>query len=111
MSLIGDGQVISLQRTKVCVFSESVLCFGKAHENAQSNTAWEQRLELFKSSPECRTLVRIDGDPMEFEWNIFPGFTTLQSGKKFKSCRGDHNETSKNFAGRIIFMGINRQME
>ena len=24
------------------------------------------------------TLDRIDGEPMEFEWNIFPGFNTLQ---------------------------------
>ena len=42
-SLIGDEQVISLQRTKVYVFSDSVLCLGKIHENLQSNTAWEQR--------------------------------------------------------------------
>ena len=48
LSLIGDEQVISLQRTKVYVFSDSVLCLGKIHENPQSNTAWEQRLEWFK---------------------------------------------------------------
>ena len=33
LSLIGDEQVISLQRTKVYVFSDSVLCLGKMHEN------------------------------------------------------------------------------
>ena len=33
MSLIGDEQVISLQRTKVYVFSDSVLCPGKVFEN------------------------------------------------------------------------------
>ena len=48
LSLIGDEQVISLQPTKVYVFSDSVLCLGKIHENTQSNTAWEQRLEWFK---------------------------------------------------------------
>ena len=45
LSLVGDEQVISLQRTKVYVISDSVLCLGKIHENLQSNTAWEQRLE------------------------------------------------------------------
>ena len=70
LSLIGDEQVINLQRTKVYVFSDSVLCLGKIHENTQSNTGWEQRLEWFKSSPEYRTLDRLDGEPMEFEWNI-----------------------------------------
>ena len=78
LSLIGDEQVISLQRAKVYVFSDSVLCLGKIHENTQSNTAWEQRLEWFKSTLEYRTLDRIDGEPMEFELNIFPGFNTLQ---------------------------------
>ena len=78
LSLIGDERIINLQRTKVYVFSDSVLCLGKMNENPRSNIAWEQRLEWFKSSPEYRTLDRIDGEPMEFEWNIFPGFKTLQ---------------------------------
>ena len=33
MSLIGDEHIINLQRTKVYVFSESVLCLGKMNEN------------------------------------------------------------------------------
>ena len=33
ISLVGDEQVISLQRTEVYVFSDSVLCLGKIHEN------------------------------------------------------------------------------
>ena len=51
LSLIGDEQVISLQRTKVYMFSESVLCLGKTNENPQSNMACEDRLTWFKSSP------------------------------------------------------------
>ena len=76
--LFGDEQVISLQRTKFYVFWDSVLCLGKIHENPQSNKAWEDRLTWFKSSPEYRFLDRIDGEPLEFEWNTSPGFTTLQ---------------------------------
>ena len=77
-SLIGGEQVVSLLHTKVYVFSDSVLCLGKMNENPQSNIAWEDRLTWFKSSSECKALDRIDGEPLEFEWNIFPGFTTLQ---------------------------------
>ena len=33
LSLISDERVINLQRTKVCVFSDSVLCLGKIFEN------------------------------------------------------------------------------
>ena len=43
LSLI-DERAINLQRTKVYVFSDFVLCFGKIHESLQSNDAWEDRL-------------------------------------------------------------------
>ena len=62
----------------VYVFSDSVLCFGKVDQNLTSNTVWEQQLDWFKDSSQYRTLDTFDGEPMEFEWNIFPGFTTLQ---------------------------------
>ena len=39
LSLIGDERVINLQRIKVYVFSDSVLCLGKIFENSQSNDA------------------------------------------------------------------------
>ena len=42
LSLTGDEQVISPQRTKVYVFSDSVLCLGEIFENPQSNDAWEK---------------------------------------------------------------------
>ena len=72
LSLIGDEEVISLQCTKVYIFSDSVLCLGKMNENPQSNTVWEDKLTWFKSSSQYRALETIDGEPMEFEWNIFP---------------------------------------
>ena len=77
-SLIDDEEVISQADAKVYVFSDSVLCLGKMNENPQSNTVWEDKLTWFKDSPQYRTLDTIDGEPMEFEWNIFPGFTTFQ---------------------------------
>ena len=68
LSLIGEGEVISLSHAQVSVFSDSVLCLGKVHQNPQSSTFWEDRLTWFNSSPKYRALDRIDGDPMEFEW-------------------------------------------
>ena len=69
LSLIGEERIINHQRTKVYVVSDSVLCLGKIQENPQSNDAWEQRLG-WKKFPECRNFDRIDGEPMDFEWNI-----------------------------------------
>ena len=106
LSLIGDEQVISLLHTKVYVFSDSVLCLGKMNEKPQSNTAWEDRLAWFKSSQEYRALDRIDGEPMEFERKIFPGFTTLQLCQKVQSLLLRLDETPENFTGRSIFMSM-----
>ena len=49
---------------------------------------------------------RIDGEPMEFEWNIFPGFTTLQLSQEVKSLLLRLDETPENFTRRIIFMSM-----
>ena len=106
LSWTGDEQVISLQRTMVYVFSDSVLCLGKINENPQSNAAWEQRLGWFKTSQEYRDLDRIDGEPLEFEWNIFPGYNTLQLSQEVKSLLLRLDETPENFTGRIIFMSM-----
>ena len=84
LSSIGDERIINLQRTKVYVFSDSVLCLGKILEITQSNDAWEQRLGWLKSSQNYRNFDRIDGEPMEFESNIFPGLNTLQLSEEVK---------------------------
>ena len=106
LSLIGDERVINLHCTKVYVFSDSVLCLGKILENTQSNNAWEQRLGWLKSSQKYRNFDRIDGEPMEFEWNIFPGFNTLQLSEEVKRLLLRLDETPENFTGRIIFMSM-----
>ena len=106
MSLIGDERVINLQRTKVYVFSDSVLCLGEILENTQSNDAWEEGLGWFKSSSVYRNFDRIDGELMELEWNIFPGFNTLQLSEEVKSLLFRLRETPENFTGRILFMSM-----
>ena len=42
LSLIGDETVINLQRTKVYVFSDSVLCLGRILQHPESNEAWKK---------------------------------------------------------------------
>ena len=66
LSLIGDERIINLQRTKVYVFSDSVLCLGKIFENPESNEAWEQRWGWIKSSQTYRNFDRIDGESVEY---------------------------------------------
>ena len=105
LSLVNDEEVISLSHAKVYVFSDSVLCLGKVNQNPTSNTAWEQQLDWSKDSSQYRTLDTIDGEPMEFEWNIFPGFTTLQLVREVQKFMSKMSEPEQ-FQGRIIVMSM-----
>ena len=105
-SLVSDEEVVSLSHAKVNVFSDSVLCLGKMSENPQSNTVWEDTLTWFKSSSQYRALDTIDGEPMEFERNIFPGFTTLQFCYKVQEFLSKMSVEPEEFKGRIIVMSM-----
>ena len=72
-------------------------------ENPLSNYEWEDRLTWFKSSSQYRALDTIDGEPMEFEWNIFPGFTTLQLCTKVQESLSKLSVEPEKFTRRIIF--------
>ena len=104
LSLVGGEKVISLSHAKVYVLSDSVLCLGKMSENPQSNTVWEDKLTWFKSSSKYRALDTIYGEPVEFEWNIFPGFTTLHLCNKVHEFLSKMSIQPEDFTARIIFM-------
>ena len=100
LSLIGDETVINLQRTKVYVFSDSVLCLGKIHQHPESNEAWKKRIEGITTDKSYRYYDGINGEPTEFEWNIFPGFTTLQLCGKVNDLLSDLGEAPETLTGR-----------
>ena len=106
LSLINDEVVINLQRTKVFVFSDSVLCLGKVLQHPESNEAWKNRIAGVKSEKSYRDYDGINGEPTEFEWNIFPGFTTLQLCGKINDLLSDFGQTPETFTGRILFMSM-----
>ena len=106
LSLIGDETVINLQRTKVYVFSDSVLCLGKVHQHPESNEAWKKRIGWIITDKSYRDYDGINGEPTDFEWNIFPGFTTLQLCGKVTDLLSRLGETPETFTGRILFMSM-----
>ena len=106
LSLIGDETVISLQRTKVYVFSDSVLCLGRVLQHPDSNEAWRNRVKGIQSGKSYRDYDAINGESTEFEWNIFPGFTTLQLCGKINDLLSYLGQTPETFTGRILFMSM-----
>ena len=102
LSLIGDETVINLQRAKVYVFSDSVLCLGRIHQHPESNEAWKKRTEGVMTEKSYTDYDGINGEPTDFEWNIFPGFTTLQLCGKVTDLLSNLRETPETYTGRIL---------
>ena len=80
-----------------------LLCLGKIHQNPESKEAWKKRIEWITSS---QSYDGISGEPTEFEWNIFSGFTTLQLCGKVTDLLSDLGETAETFTRRILFMSM-----
>ena len=106
LSLIGDEKVINLQRTKVYVFSDSMLCLGRVLQHPESNEAWKNRVAGIQSEKSYRDYDAINGESIELEWNIFPGFTSLQLCDKISNLLSSLGQTPETFTGRILFMSI-----
>ena len=106
LSLIGDETVINLQRTKIHVFSDSVLCLGKAHQHPDSNEAWKSRIAGVKFVRSYRDYDGINGESTEFECNIFQEFSKLQLCDKVSDPLSDLGEASETFTGRILFRSL-----
>ena len=106
LSLIGDETIINLQRAKVYVFSDSVLCLGRVHQHPKSDESWKERIGWITTSPSYRDYDGISGEPTEFEWNIFPGLTALQVHGKVTDLLSRLGEEPETFTGRILFMSM-----
>ena len=105
-----NPQVVKLYcmclKTKVNVFSDSVLCLGKVLQHPESNEAWKNRVAGIQSGKSYRDYDAINGESTEFEWNIFPGFTTLQLCGKINDLLSDLGQTPETFTGRNLFMSM-----
>ena len=104
LSLIHDEVVINLQRTKVHVFSDSVLCLGKVLQHPECNKAWKNRIAGVRSEKSYKDCDVVSRETTEFEWNIFPGFTTLQLCDKIGDLLSSAGQTPESFTGRILFL-------
>ena len=106
LSLIGDESIINLQRTKVYVFSDAVLCLGRIHQKSGIQRSLEEKDRIDTYSQSYRNFDGINGEPTEVERNIFPCFTTLQLYVKVTDLLSRLGETPETFTGRILFMSM-----
>ena len=108
LSLFGDEGIINLQRAKVYVFSDSVLCLGKIHQSPSANDSWKDRIEWIITSQSYRDYDGINGEPTEFEWIIFPGFDTLQLCDSQKFTEQIRRNTRKFHWKNSLYVNVQR---
>ena len=68
----------------------------------------DSQIDMFMDSKQHRELDGIDGEPMEFEWMIFRGFTTLQVLFEIQKKMKDLDCEPEQFQGIIIHVGVRR---
>ena len=90
--------IFSAQKSTCCALERSI--------NTRIPTKLGRRIEWITTDQSNRDYDGINGEPTEFEWNIFPGFTTLQLCGKVNDLLSDLGETPETFTGRILFMSM-----
>ena len=97
-------RMIKWTKAKVHVYSDSVSCLGEMQEHSEANQRSKNQLEEFRQSHSYRDLFGIDGEPIQFEWKIFPRRTSLEIFRKIQKDLQDRNIEPENFEDRIIFV-------
>ena len=77
-TLLPHDRAMKAVKAKIHFYSDSVLCLSKIHEHPQSMQHWEGKVKWIMDSYEYRELNGIDGETVEFEWNIFSGHRILE---------------------------------
>ena len=83
-----------------------MLCLGKVLQHPESNEAWKDRVAGVRAEKNYSDFDDVKGESTEFEWNIFPGFTTSQLCDKINDLLSNLGQTPETFTGRILFMSI-----
>ena len=88
-STLLHDRAIKLSKAKVHVYSDSVL--------------------NHMDSKDYQEIDGIDGEPVEFEWNISPGHTKLGLLHEFQRKMAENRIKPEKFQDRIIFMSLGRK--
>ena len=105
LSLIGGEKVISLSHTGLRIFRFCVMPW-KDEREPTIKLCMGRQVDVVQKFIRIQSLDTIDGEPMEFEWNIFPGFNTLQLCNKVQEFLSNMSTEPEDFTGRIIFMSM-----
>ena len=105
-STLLHDRAIKLSKAKVQVYSDSVLCLGKIHEHLASTQKWTEQVGWFMDSKDCQELNGIDGEPVEFEWNVSQDTQHWICSIEIRRKMAQNGIKPEEFEDRIIFMSM-----
>ena len=103
---ISHPHVIKWTKAKVHGNSDSFSCLVKITEQAESSERWGGQLMDFQSTDSIHEFYGIDGEPIEFERNLFPGCTSLELLRKIYGDLQRRNIDPEKFGNRLVFMSM-----
>ena len=105
LSLINDPVIISLSSPRSTYFQ--ILCYVSAKFFNILNATKLGRTGLQEyEREELQRFEDVKGESTEFEWNIFPGFTSLQLCDRISNLLSSLGQSPETFTGRILFMSM-----
>ena len=107
-SLLCD-EAFEITNAKTYVFADSVLCLKSVRDEPVE--AWENKIRGYLENRYLKELNRMDGEPIEFEWKIFPGFTTSDILGEIQTSMTELRCELEQFKVRFIFMSVYNDIE
>ena len=104
-TLLSD-RTLKRTKAKVHVYSDSVLCLGKIHDPVEAVEPWKAQVTTFRMENSSSEPSGLNGEPIEFEFKILPGFTALQILHKIQSDLEEAHIDPEEFSDRIVFMSM-----
>ena len=105
-STLSNDRVIRWTKAKVRVYPDSLLYLGKMWASREAIKRWEGQVGELKMCASHIESQGIDGEPTELEWNILPGFSSLQILQKIQNDLREQNIEPEKFTDTIIFMSM-----
>ena len=81
-----------------------MLCLGKTLDPEDSVKKWKGQVSTLQMFHLCKELERLNGEPLDFEWKIFPVATALELLHRIQKDLEGKRIRPESFSDRIIFM-------
>ena len=82
------------------------MCHQRISYPSEANIKWKEQIQYSQQSNEYAEFSGIDREPIEFEWNIFRGFTSIEILRRIQKDLDTRRKNPHRFERRIPVMSM-----